>query len=79
MPIVSPGGTSHLSDHLTPISSSIPNQYSSQSQEPIQIPITRLPQTSQYLPNNLQQANTNTTTTTSSSAFTPVNRAGNYA
>jgi hypothetical protein len=80
LPIVSPDGTSHLSDHLSPTSSSIANQYSSQSQEPIQIPITRLPPTSQYIPNNLQQNNTNTTSSSSSSssALTPFNLMGNY-
>jgi hypothetical protein len=87
LPIVSPEGTSHLSDHLTDTSSSIPTQYSSQQQGLIPIPIARLPPTStprapeytsptsQLIPNNFQQNNTNAT----SSAFTPFNPAGNYS
>ncbi|UJR31559.1 hypothetical protein I4U23_019046 [Adineta vaga] len=76
--IVSTDGTSHLSDHLTDPSSSIPAQTSFLPQVAIPIPITRLPPTSTptplTMPNNLQQNPTGAP----SSAFTPFNNLGNY-
>ncbi|CAF5110967.1 unnamed protein product, partial [Rotaria sp. Silwood1] len=88
LPIVIPpeSGTSHLSDHLTDTSSSIPTQYSSQQQIPIaHLPPTSTPRipehttptttsSSQFMLNNLQQTNNGIT----SSAFTPFNALVNY-